>query len=394
MAATAKLRALACALIIALAAPACAQPVRIGLITTLSGPQGLLGQDILDGFRLALNERGGQLGGAEIALLTGDDQLKPEIARQLAEQMIERDHADIITGTLNSSVLLAIARPVLDAGRILISANAGPSQLAGAQCNANFFAIAGQNDVSPEAMGQYLTSIGVRRVFLLAPNYQAGKDKMAGFRRRFGGQIVGEIDTPFDQLDYAGPIAEIRRANPDALFEFLPGATGIAFLKQWRQSGLDGKVKLYADRGGLDETMLAAVGDAAEGAAAASSWSGSLDNPQNRHFMQAFRAAHHRAPSLYAAQGYDTALLLDAAIRANGSKFANSTSFRAALLHAPAPTLRGTNIRFARNHFPIDDYYLMTVTRDVDGQYSLATGKRIVANLVDSYVDQCHLPAD
>ena len=386
--------ALGCALALMLAAPARAQPVRIGIITTLSGPQGLLGQDILDGFRLALGERDGRLGGAGIALFSGDDQLKPEIARQLAEQMIERDHADIITGILNSSVLLAIARPVLVGGRILISANAGPSQFAGAQCNENFFAIAGQNDVSPEAMGQYLNTTAIRRVFLLAPNYQAGKDKLAGFRRRFTGQIVGEIDTPFDQLDYAGPIAEIRRANPDALFEFLPGATGIAFLKQWQQSGLADKIRLYADRGGLDETMLGAVGEAATGAAAASSWSGSLDNPLNHHFMQAFRAAHHRDPSLYAAQGYDTALLLDAAIRANGGRFGDAKSFRAALVHAPAATLRGRNIAFARNHFPIDDYYLMTVVREADGHHGLATGPRIAANLSDSYVEQCHLPAD
>ena len=384
---------LSCVALAACARIAGAEPVRVGVISTFSGAQGLLGEEVLNGFKLALAERGGKLGGTEIALTVGDDQLKPEIARQLAQQMVDRDHVDVITGILNSAVLLAMAKPVLESGKILISSNAGPSQLAGPQCNANFFAIAGQNDASPEAMGTYLTQKGVKRVFLLAPNYQAGKDKMAGFKRTYKGEIVAEVYTPFDQLDYAGQIAQIRRDAPEAIFEFLPGATGIAFLKQWRQSGLADSVKLYADRGGLDETILEAVGESVAGAATASSWSNAMDNPVNAQFAKDYAAAYHRAPSLYAAQGYDTALLLDAALKRTGGK-ADADTLRKALLHADAPSVRGKPVAFNTNHFPMDDYWLMTVTTTGNGKVTLATGERILERQHDAYAEQCKLPAE
>lgn len=370
-----------------------AEPVRIGMISTFSGPQGLLGEEILNGFKLALQQRNNQLGGVAVALTVGDDQLKPDIGRQLAQQMLDRDHVDVITGILNSAVLLALARPVEEADRILISSNAAPSQLAGSQCHADFFSIAGQNDASPEAVGTYLSAQGVQRVFLLAPNYQAGKDKMAGFKRTFKGSIVGEVYTPFDQLDYAGEIAEIRRAAPEAVFEFLPGATGIAFLKQWHQSGVDAKVKLFADRGALDETMLAAVGDTIIGAATAASWSNALANAENDRFVAAYRAAYHRAPSLYAAEGYDTALLLDAALRKSGGK-ADARSLRQALLTAAAPSVRGQPVAFNVNHFPMDDYYLMTVAHGADGHAGLVTGAKILEHQHDAYAVQCHMAAE
>jgi branched-chain amino acid transport system substrate-binding protein len=384
----------ACLVLAGLANPASGQPVRIGFLSTMSGPQGLLGEEILNGFRLAMTQRDGKLGGSEVTLLVGDDQLKPEIGRQLAAQMIERDHADLITGILNSAVLLAIARPVMDAGKLLISSNAGPSQLAGAQCQPNFFDVAAQNDASPQAMGSYLQAQGVRRVFLLAPNYQAGKDKMAGFKRSFRGEIVGEVYTPFDQLDYAGQIAQIRLANPDALFQFLPGATGIAFLKQWHQSGVDRSVKLYTDRGGMDETMLGAVGDAANGAATASSWSNTMTNPENLRFVHDYEQSYHRPPSLFAAQGYDTALLLDAAIAENHGRTDDSDALRRALLHAQAPSVRGHPIKFGHNHFPTDDYYLMTVEQTADGHHQLSTGALIVAQQPDAYAEQCKMTAE
>ena len=382
---------LAALLAIGVALPAQAQPVHIGFISTLSGPQGLLGEEMLNGFRLGLARSGGRLGGAAVDLQIGDDQLKPEIGRQLASQMIERDHVDIITGLLNSAVLLAVARPSAEAGRLVISANAGPSQLAGSQCLENFFDIAAQNDASPEAMGRALQARGIKRVFLLAPNYQAGRDKMTGFKRSFGGQIVGEIYTPFDQLDYAGELAQIRLAHPDALFEFLPGATGIAFLKQWHQSGVDASVKLFTDRGGLDETMLQAVGDAANGAQTASSWANTMVNPENTRFVHDYEAQYHRPPSLFAAQGYDTALLLDAAIRQAGGRADDLAKLRQAVLTAQAPSVRGHPIAFGANHFPTDDYYLMTVQRTPDGRHQLATGLLIVARQPDAYVAQCHM---
>jgi branched-chain amino acid transport system substrate-binding protein len=386
---------IACLLVAITHRPAAAQqPVRIGFISTLSGPQGLGGQEILNGFKLALTHTNQQLGGHPVELQVGDDQLKPEIGRQLAEQMIDRDHVDIVTGILNSAVLLALARPVMDdGGKLLISSNAGPSQLAGSQCNANFFSIAAQNDASPEAMGVYLTQQQVKSVFLLSPNYQAGKDKMAGFKRSFKGSIANEVYIPFDQMDYAGQIAEIRRDHPDAVFEFLPGATGISFLKQWHDSGLDKSVRLYTDRGGLDETMIAAVGPDIIGAATASSWSSTLPNQVNADFVRSYQQEYHRVPSLYAAQGYDTVLLLDAAVAATGGK-TDPATLRHALLTVQAPSVRGRPMVWNRNHFPMDDYYLMTVARAPDGSIQLATGAKILDRQMDAYVGQCKMAAE
>jgi branched-chain amino acid transport system substrate-binding protein len=368
-------------------------PVKIGFLSTFSGPQGQLGEEIHAGFNLALEQLGGKLGGAAVDVLVGDDQTKPDIARQLVDKMIEQDKVDILTGMLNSSVLLAITRPAFDAGKIVISSIAGPSVLAGRQCHPNFFVAAPQNDASSEAMGQYLQSKGVSRVFLISSNYPAGRDKMSGFKRFFRGEIVGELYTPFNQLDYAAEIAQVRAAKPDAVFEFLPGGVGINFLKQFSESGLKGTVRLYTDFGGLDETMIAAVGDAALGTSTASFWTAGLENPVNARFVSAFEQKHKRIPSFYAAAGYDTALLLDAAIKAVGRNVNDKTALRKALADARFDATRGA-FRFNSNHIPLADFYLTTVAKDDKGRYALALGEKILSDHKDAYAAQCKYAAD
>src|SRR5471032_1023116 len=220
-----------------LAQPVAAQGLKIGFISTLSGPQAALGEEILNGFRLAMEQSGGRFGGVAIELTVGDDQLKPDVARQLVTRMLKQDGAEIIVGPLNSSVLLAIAAPVLDAGKFLISSNAGPSEMAGKDCHPNFFAMQPQNDVSSEAMGQYLQAKGIGPVFLIASNYAAGRDKMAGFKRFYKGTIVGELYPPFTQLDYSAELAQVQQAKPAVVYTFLPGGVGINFIKQFHGFG-------------------------------------------------------------------------------------------------------------------------------------------------------------
>jgi branched-chain amino acid transport system substrate-binding protein len=374
--------------------PASAQtPIKIGFVSTFSGPQGQLGEEIRNGFQIALDERGGKLGGFPVDILVGDDQTKPDIARQLVDKMIEQDKVDILTGMLNSSVLLAMARPAFDANRIVISSIAAPSVLAGRQCNLNFFAASPQNDASSEAMGQYLQSKGVKRVALISSNYPAGRDKMAGFKRFFKGEIVAELYPPFTQLDYAAEIAQVRAAKPDAVFEFLPGGVGINFLKQFNESGLKKDIKLYTDFGGLDENMIVAVGDAALGAQTASFWTASFTNPVNVAFVAAYEKKFHRLPSFYAATGYDTALLLDTAIKAVGGNVADKAKLRAALADAKFDGVRGP-FRFNTNHIPLSDFYLTTASKDDKGRYVLALGEKILSEHKDAYADQCKYPAN
>jgi branched-chain amino acid transport system substrate-binding protein len=366
------------------------QPVKIGFVSTFSGPQGQLGEEIHAGFDLAIAERGGKLGGVPVNVLVGDDQTKPDVARQLVDKMIEQDKVDILTGMLNSSVLLAIVHPAFDANRIVISSIAGPSILAGAQCNENFFVAAPQNDSSSEAMGDYLQSIGVKKAFLISSNYPAGRDKMAGFKRYFKGEIVGELYPAFTQLDYAAEIAQIRAANPEAVYEFLPGGVGINFLKQFNQSGLENTIKLYTDFGGLDETMISAVGDAALGVSTASFWTATMKNGVSEKFVAAFEQQYKRIPSFYAAAGYDTALLLDTTLKTVGGNVVDHKALVAAIAGAKFNAVRGA-FRFNSNHVPLSDFYLSTVSKDDQGRYVLALGKQIFSNHEDPYTTQCKM---
>ena len=365
------------------------QPIKIGLITSLSGPEGVLGAEIRDAFNLGLKQRNGMLGGLKAEVVLGDDQTKPDIARQLADKMMESDRVKIITGPIFSNVLLGIAKPVLDNGLVLISANAGPSELAGKQCNKNFFSATWQNDNAPEAMGAWVQQQGVKRVYLMAPNYPAGKDKLAGFKRYFKGEVVGEVYTQFGQLDYAAELSQLRSAKPDGVFVFYPGGMGINFVKQFQQAGLQSQMKLFGEMAVLDQTVLPAIGDFAVGARSAMFWTPSTDNPTNKAFVEAFEREFKREPSPYAAQAFDTVALLDAALTATGGK-TDADVLSPALMAAKITSVRG-KFRFNTNHFPIQDWYAVEVVKNAQGRVTTAARERIFEDRGDAYVQYCPL---
>jgi branched-chain amino acid transport system substrate-binding protein len=367
--------------------PAEAQ-VKIGFISTLSGPQALLGQDMLDAFTLAVKHYDGKLGGVPTTVVSGDDQAKPDVAIQVANRMIKSDHVDIVAGVVFSNVLLAISRPVLDSGTFLITANAGPSDLAGKGCHPHFFAASWQNDNTTEAVGQYLSQTSVKRVYLMAANYQAGKDKLAGLRRFYKGEVVDEVYTPFGQLDFSVEIAQLAAAKPDAVFIFYPGAMGINFIKQFRQAGLGDSIALYGELGVLDQTVLPSVGDAALGAHSATEWSEAMDNPANKRFVADFEATYKRIPSFYAAQAYDTARLIDGALRMTGGKVNDKEAFAQALHAAKFDSIRG-KFRFNTNNFPIQDWYVTEIVKDAKGRPVAALRDKIFTDHPDAYADQC-----
>ncbi len=363
-------------------------PLKIGFVSTFSGPQGVLGEEIHNGFDVALAQLGGKLGGAPVDVIIGDDQVKPDVARAVVDKMIDQDKVDVLTGMLNSAVLLAMAQPAFKADKIVISTIAAPSNLAGKQCDAHFFVASPQNDGSSEAMGQYLQAKGVKRVFLISSNYPAGRDKMAGFKRYFKGDIVGEIYPAFTQMDYAAEIAQARAANAEAVYEFLPGGVGINFIKQFNSSGLGKTVKLYTDFGGIDETMIAAVGDDALGMSTASFWTAGMKTPLNQKFVAGYIEKFKRSPSFYAAAGYDTALLMDAAIKSLGGKTGDKAALRKALASARFEAVRG-QFRFGPNQIPLSDFYLTTVTMGADGKLGLALGDKIMSDHQDVYAPDC-----
>jgi branched-chain amino acid transport system substrate-binding protein len=367
-------------------------PVKIGFISTFSGPSGQLGQELLDGFKLGIKDSGGKLGGREIELIQGDDQAKPDVGRQLADKMVERDKVKMITGVNFSNVMLALAKPVLDSGAFVFSINAGPSQYAGTQCHPRFFNASFQNDTAPEAMGIYLQKKGLKRAYLMAPNYPAGKDFLAGFKREFKGEIVREVYTGFGQLDYAAEIAQLRAAKPEAVFFFYPGGMGINFVKQYAQAGLSKEIPLYGPSFSLDQTVLPGMGDAALGAHASTFWTEDFDNPQSKKFAADFEKEYGRIPSPNAAQAYDGARILDAALKSVAGKIEDSAAFQKALENVKFDSLRG-NFRFNTNHYPIQDFHLAEIVKDAKGRPVMARRELIVANHPDSYVGQCKMKA-
>ena len=370
-----------------------ADPVKIGFLSTFSGPSGQLGQELLDGFNLALEQNGKTIGGRPVEVIQGDDQAKPDVGRQVADKMIERDKVQILTGVNFSNVMLAIAKPVLDSGAFIVSNNAGPSQFAGAQCNPHFFVASFQNDTAPEAMGVLLQKRGVKKMYLLAPNYPAGKDFLAGFKRFYKGEIVGETYTTFGQLDYAAEIAQVRAANPDGVFFFYPGGMGINFVKQYDQAGMKKSAPLYGPSFSLDQTVLPAIGDASVGAFASAFWAETFDNPQSRKFVADFEAKYNRLPSPNAAAAYDTARIIDAAAKSIGGKIEDKAAFQKALETVKFESLRG-NFRFNTNHYPVQDFYLTEIVKDAKGRPVMAMREKIDSDHQDAYVGQCKMAAN
>ncbi|SFZ83781.1 branched-chain amino acid transport system substrate-binding protein [Devosia enhydra] len=374
------LAALAFALSAGVAGQALAEPIKIGMITTLSGGGAGLGIDVRDAFQLALK----QAGNAEIELVVEDDAQKPELAVQIADKMIQSDKVDLLTGIIWSNLAMAVVPSVTAQEIIYLSPNAGPSPLAGAACNANYFNVAYQNDNFHEAAGEY-ANIDYSNTFIMAPNYPAGQDALTGFKRYYKGTLAGEVYTQVGQTDYAAEIAQIRASGADSVFIFLPGGMGIAFTKQYAQS--DVGIPLLGPGFSFSQDVLGAIGDAAVGVKNSASWSPDLDNPANAAFVEAFQAEYGRLPSVYAAQSFDTAnLILSAAAKASVT---DKDAFRAALKEADFASVRG-KFSFNTNQHPIQDLYMREVVKEGD----VITNKIIATVFTDhgdAYAKDCSL---
>ena len=371
------------------AAALAADKVKVGFVSTLSGPSSALGVDIRDGFLLAVKLNGGKLGGLPAEVLISDDQFKPDVARQLFERNIKRDKVDFMTGVVFSNIMLAALPEALDNKVIYISPNAAPSSMAGKDCNPLFFAVSWPNDAYHEAAGQFANQRGVKSVYLLAPNYQAGKDSLAGFKRIFKGQVVGENYTKLGQLDYAAELAEIRAAKPQVLYIFLPGGMGINFIKQFVSAGLGKETMLLLPGFSADQDVINPVGASMAGLFNTAHWSPDFNNPANLKFVAEFRKEYKRVPTLYASQGYDAAQLINAAVRDTKGKLDDQEALRKALRSARFESVRGP-FKFNTNQYPIQNYYVRTV--GTDGQGGLINksfNEPILRNHGDAYVQQC-----
>lgn len=379
---------LACALMLLTGPATAAESVKVGFIATFSGPAGLLGQHGYDGFMLGVEHAGGKLGGLATEVVKEDDQLKPDVGLQVAKKLLEKDRVDFVVGTTFSNVMMAIYKPVVDSKTFLISPNAGPSPIAGAQCSPWFFSSSWQNDGAHEAMGKHVQDKGYKRLYLMAPNYQAGKDALAGFKRFYKGEVVDEVYTQLNQPDYSAELTQLRAAKPDALYTFHPGGMGVNFVKQYAQAGLMKDVPLFSAFT-VEETTLKALGDAAVGAYGTAFWNPDLDNPVSKRFVADFEKKHAYTPSLFAAQGYDAALLIDNGLRTVKGKLEDKDALRAAFRKPTFQSVRGGTIRYNTNHFPIQNFYLYQVAKDASGRTKLEGRGIVLTSHSDVYAKDC-----
>ncbi|MBE1203566.1 ABC transporter substrate-binding protein [Aminobacter carboxidus] len=365
-----------------------ADPVKIGMITTLSGPAGYLGQDIRDGFMLAMEE--GKLGGVPVELVVEDDGLKPGQGKQIAERFMGEEGIKLFTGIVFSNVAGATVPDIVDNDAFYVSPNAAPSNMAGKECNPNYFVVSWQNDSLHESAGQNATNLGYKKAFVLAPNYQAGKDAIAGFKRYFKGEIAGEIYTRLDQTDFAAELAQVRAAKPDVVFQFHPGGLGITFLRQYEQSGLMKEVPMVVAEPSMDGVTLAAVGDAAIGLNVTSHWNSDFDNAANKQFMAAWNKAYNRPVTYYASQGYDAALAYASALKATGGSLDDADAFREALRKADFESVRG-KFAFGPNQHPVQNWYALKVEKGDDGKPMLKTVGEVLKDHGDAYAAECKM---
>lgn len=366
---------------LALVGTAQADPVKVGMITTLSGGGAGLGVDVRDGFMLAVKKSGNK----DIEVVIEDDQRKPDIAVQLADKMIQSEKVDILTGIIWSNLAMAVVPAATAQGKFYLSPNAGPSALAGKGCHKNYFNVAWQNDNLHEAGGAYANEAGFKKSFIVAPNYPAGKDALTGYKRFFKGDISKEVYTKLGQKDYAAEIAQIRASGADSVYFFLPGGMGISFMKQYASSGVD--TPLVGPAFSFDQGILQAVGAAALGVKNTSQWNKDIDNATNKSFVDGFKAEYGRLPSLYASQGYDTANLIISAM--GKAKVSDQDAFRKALEEADFNSVRGA-FKFGSNHHPVQDIYVREVIKEGDVFTNKIIAKGL-SNHSDAYAANCAL---
>ena len=364
-----------------------AEPVKVGMIVTLSGPPAALGKQSRDGFQLALDKLGGKLGGQGTEFIVEDDELKPDVAISKAKSLVEREQVNVVVGTIFSNMLQAIFKPVVTSDTFLISPNAGPSTFAGKNCNPYFFATSYQNNQNFEVLGKYAQDQGFKNVFMMAPNYQAGKDSMVGFKSNYSGGVADEVYTPLGHKDFSAEIAKMSAAKPDALFTFMPGGMGVRLVKQFRAAGLADQMT-FLSAFTVDETTLPAQKDDAVGFFGAGNWAPNLDTPGNADFVSAFEAKYGYVPGTYAMQAYDTAMLLDSAIRMVDGKVSDKDALRAAIRKADFSSLRG-DFKFNKNHYPVQDFYLLKVAKRSDGKFQTEIEKKVFEDQGDSYASEC-----
>ena len=373
-----------------------AASVKIGFVTTLTTPAGVIGEDMKNSVELALEHIGNKMGNLDVELIMEDDGFKPDIGKQKTDKLVKQDDVDFVAGYIWSHVLLASMNSVTGADKFLISANAGPSQIAGKRCNKNFFSTSWQNDQTPMALGEYLNQVGVKSIYIMAPNYAAGKDMAAGVENTFKGEVKGKDLTKWGadaQLDFSAELAKARSSGAEALYVFYPGKAGGAFIKQYQQAGLQDKMPLYTaftvDSIALPKLQKAGL-KGVLGSKMTQEWSPDMDNAANQRFVSDYLKKHGKYPSFYGAQSYDAIMLIKSAVEATGGNLKDKDALRKALMAADFDSVRG-RYTYGNNHMPIQNFYLREVVADAEGRWTTRIVQTVYENHQDPHAKDCKM---
>ncbi len=373
-----------------------ATSVKIGFITTLTTPAGVIGEDMKNSVELALEHIDYKMGPLAVQLIMEDDGFKPDIGKQKTDKLVKQDDVDFVVGYIWSHVLLASMKSVTDADKFLISSNAGPSQIAGNRCHPNFFSTSWQNDQTPMAMGEYLNQQGVKSIYVMAPNYAAGKDMVKGVETTFKGKVLGKDLTKWGadaQLDFSAELAKAKASGAEALYVFYPGKAGGAFIKQYQQAGLQGTMPLYSvftvDSIALPKLQAAGL-TGVLGSKNTQQWSPDILNAANQRFVSDYLARHGRYPSFYGAQSYDAIMLINSAVEKVNGNLKDKDALRAALKAADFESVRG-RYSYGNNHMPIQNFYLREVVTDSEGRWTTKIVAKVFDNHQDPHAKKCKM---
>jgi branched-chain amino acid transport system substrate-binding protein len=362
----------------------------IGIVATTSGAGAIPGQDLIDGFSLALRQLGGRFANQEVRVVITDDKGSPDTARQQVKRLMERERLDIVLTAVSPASMIAIIKPLTEARLFVLDLDQAPAPLAGPECSPFLFGLAAPADGVHEALGQHLAAERMRRLVVIGPDAPKTNDAAAALKRTFHGEVAAVLMPKPGATTYESEIARIHDLKPDAVYTVLSGGMGVAFVRAYHAAGLRADIPLFAAWPLVERPMLPAMGEAAVDVVSISPWSPDLDSIPNKRLVSDFESEYGRPATTWAAQGYDSAFLLDAALKATNGKTGDSEALRAGLRRADFVSVRG-GFKFNTNHFPVLTYYLRKVTRDAKGRLTHEMGGAVLKDWRDRQASSCPL---
>lgn len=366
------------------------EPMRIGFLSTQSGgPVAGLSTEKRQGWELALKQLGGKLGGVPVEMFYADDANNPGMGKQSYERLVKQNKIDVLTGIVTTPVIFALAPAVAQDKVIFLNSNVTERVLGGEKCSPFFFTTGWHVDGINESMGKLLRQQGRKKVFVMGGQWPAGREHIAAFKRGYGDTVAGEAYFKMGQIDFSAEIAQMRAAEPDAIYVFAFGPHSVNFMKQYAQAGLK-RIPLYGPSPLADEGTIPASGDAAMEVVSSGHWNDDLPTDANRRFVAAYVAEYKKDPTMFSEQGYTTALLLDAAVRAAGGNFKDRAALRKALLSVKVDAPRGP-LSLAADGSPVQNVYLRKVGKNTKGEITNLTQRTIASSVTPDNAGECKL---